>query len=205
MLALRANPHRSKAAHRRRRRVASSVRFPGQHFDAETGRNYNYFRDYEARTGRYVESDPVGVAGGISTYSYVAASPFTGSDWDAIKRVWVYEYTNFYVFDQRRLSDLRIAWPGIEIPCYVNPTLPGCSAQMGAFMRWTAEASNNCFLKNIKKNSLFLIDSPIHTYGYDLYHVGFEIEYEYGSSDACPCQLSDYMIEPYSFLGPPNP
>jgi RHS repeat-associated protein len=52
-----------------------NLRLPGQYFDAETGLNYNYFRDYEPGTGRYVESDPVGLKGGVSTYSYVASQP----------------------------------------------------------------------------------------------------------------------------------
>ena len=52
-----------------------NMRFPGQIHDAESGLNYNYFRDYEPGTGRYVESDPIGLAGGISTYGYVRANP----------------------------------------------------------------------------------------------------------------------------------
>ncbi len=36
-----------------------NLRFPGQQHDRETETNYNYFRDYEAQTGRYVQSDPV--------------------------------------------------------------------------------------------------------------------------------------------------
>lgn len=36
---------------------------PGQYFDAETGLVYNYFRDYDSATGRYVESDPLGLVG----------------------------------------------------------------------------------------------------------------------------------------------
>ncbi len=52
-----------------------NLRFPGQYYDTETGLHYNYFRDYEPGTGRYVESDPIGLAAGTSTYSYVAANP----------------------------------------------------------------------------------------------------------------------------------
>ncbi|MDF5946520.1 RHS repeat-associated core domain-containing protein [Pseudomonas aeruginosa] len=36
------------------------MRFPGQFYDAESGLHYNYFRDYDPETGRYVESDPIG-------------------------------------------------------------------------------------------------------------------------------------------------
>ncbi len=56
------------------------MRFPGQIHDAESGLNYNYFRDYEPGTGRYVESDPIGTYDGPSTYGYVQQSPLSLSD-----------------------------------------------------------------------------------------------------------------------------
>jgi RHS repeat-associated protein len=40
------------------------LRFPGQVFDRETNNHYNYFRDYDPQTGRYIESDPIGLNGG---------------------------------------------------------------------------------------------------------------------------------------------
>jgi len=52
------------------------LRFPGQVVDTEPGLRYNYFRDYDAQLGRYVESDPIGLAGGsYSTYVYVRSNP----------------------------------------------------------------------------------------------------------------------------------
>lgn len=57
-----------------------NLRFPGQYFDQETGLNYNYFRDYEPGTGRYVESDPAGLDAGPSTYAYLDNAPLSGVD-----------------------------------------------------------------------------------------------------------------------------
>ncbi|NOT88643.1 MAG: RHS repeat protein [Lysobacter sp.] len=56
------------------------MRFPGQRYDAISGLNYNYFRDYDPATGRYMESDPIGLSGGISTYGYVGGSPLNITD-----------------------------------------------------------------------------------------------------------------------------
>ncbi|HEY2344939.1 MAG TPA: RHS repeat-associated core domain-containing protein [Xanthomonadaceae bacterium] len=53
------------------------LRMPGQVYDAESGLNYNYFRDYDSASGRELESDPAGLDGGISTYGYVAGNPLS--------------------------------------------------------------------------------------------------------------------------------
>ena len=52
-----------------------NLRFPGQYYDAETGLHYNYFRDYDPSVGRYVESDPIGLDGGVNLYAYVKNGP----------------------------------------------------------------------------------------------------------------------------------
>ena len=60
--------------------VTNNLRFPGQYFDQETGSHYNYFRDYDPTVGRYNESDPIGLHGGLNTYGYASNSPTRRSD-----------------------------------------------------------------------------------------------------------------------------
>ncbi|MDH4191232.1 MAG: hypothetical protein OEW21_13640, partial [Betaproteobacteria bacterium] len=56
------------------------LRFPGQYADRETNLAYNYFRDYSAEIGRYLQFDPLGLHDGINAYVYVHLSPIKHSD-----------------------------------------------------------------------------------------------------------------------------
>ncbi len=61
--------------------ITNNLRFPGQYFDAETGLNYNYYRDYNPPIGRYIESDPVGIKRGRNhIYVYVLNNSLRGID-----------------------------------------------------------------------------------------------------------------------------
>lgn len=57
-----------------------NLRLPGQYYDSETGLFYNMARDYNPGTGRYIQSDPIGLKGGVNTYVYVGGNPVTGVD-----------------------------------------------------------------------------------------------------------------------------
>ncbi|QDU60485.1 putative deoxyribonuclease RhsB [Planctomycetes bacterium Pan216] len=50
--------------------IALPLRFPGHYHDEEIGLFYNRFRYYDPGLGRYLQSDPLGIAGGINLYAY---------------------------------------------------------------------------------------------------------------------------------------
>ncbi|MBK8962192.1 MAG: RHS repeat-associated core domain-containing protein [Candidatus Competibacter sp.] len=53
---------------------------PGQYYDTESGLHYNYMRDYDPQTGRYIQSDPVGLEGGVNSYLYTDGNPLANTD-----------------------------------------------------------------------------------------------------------------------------
>ncbi|MGJ7562325.1 RHS repeat-associated core domain-containing protein [Variovorax sp. GB1R11] len=60
--------------------VTFNLRYPGQYADEESGLSYNYFRSYDARTGRYSQPDPIGLDGGWNRFGYVSANPLANVD-----------------------------------------------------------------------------------------------------------------------------
>jgi len=102
----------------------TNLRFPGQFFDAETGLHQNWFRDYDPTIGRYVQSDPIGLSGGLDTYAYANGNP-------------------------ARYSDSRGTIPGGELTC-VEPINPVCAEsvledtlRLLALLYITVEKNNN--------------------------------------------------------------
>jgi RHS repeat-associated protein len=60
--------------------ITNNLRFPGQIYEEETGLHYNYHRYYDPKLGRYLRSDPIGLAGGINLFSYVQNNPIKYND-----------------------------------------------------------------------------------------------------------------------------
>src|SRR5579862_2530089 len=60
--------------------IDQNLRLPGQEADLETGLNHNGFRDYLPAFGRYIERDPIGLAGGLNAYVYAKNSPLSNID-----------------------------------------------------------------------------------------------------------------------------
>ncbi|EHP1023502.1 RHS domain-containing protein [Escherichia coli] len=50
--------------------VEQNLRYQGQYLDRETGLHYNLHRYYDPDVGRFMVTDPIGLAGGLNLYAY---------------------------------------------------------------------------------------------------------------------------------------
>jgi RHS repeat-associated protein len=57
-----------------------NLRLAGQYYDTESGSIYNVERVYDSTTGRYLQSDPIGLNAGLATYAYVDGNPLNSVD-----------------------------------------------------------------------------------------------------------------------------
>ncbi|MFN8091783.1 MAG: RHS repeat-associated core domain-containing protein [Vicinamibacteria bacterium] len=54
--------------------------FTGREWDPETGLYYYRARYYDLKLGRFISEDPIGLGGGINSYSYVGNQPVNATD-----------------------------------------------------------------------------------------------------------------------------
>jgi RHS repeat-associated protein len=94
------------------------LRFPGQYADKETSLFYNYYRDLDSTIGRYTESDPIGLRGGLNTFGYVDADPL--------------RFKDFFGLQQDTFVKNVAAMFNIDLPPTTPPSVPGDPAAIAA-------------------------------------------------------------------------
>jgi len=112
--------------------IVQDLRLPGQESDIPTGLYHNGFRDYAPATGRYIQSDPVGLWGGLNRYGYARGNPLvltdptgTTSFWDAVKQVQdiCAQGAGLDCSPSGELQQIVTIWTASTAP-YVPPTPP---------------------------------------------------------------------------------
>ena len=116
-----------------------NLRLPGQYFDAETGLHQNWNRDYAPGIGRYVQADPIGLAGGVNVYQYAYNDPLEYIDPSG--EIPVAPIILGYLRCVARCTARATAWDALtgEIDCWpdtLQDNVKGCAMSCANPLNW---------------------------------------------------------------------
>jgi RHS repeat-associated protein len=102
------------------------LRFPGQYFDEETGLSQNWNRDYHSSIGRYLEVDPIGLAGGLNLYIYSNGDPLRYVDPEGkVSNVVLCVAAALMIYSGKKLWDKYSCQTNCELDCTLKHSCVG--------------------------------------------------------------------------------
>ncbi|MFC1751357.1 RHS repeat-associated core domain-containing protein, partial [Pseudomonadota bacterium] len=123
-----------------------NLRFPGQYFDEETGLHYNATRDYDPQTGRYIQSDSIGLAGGLNTYAYANNNPLTYVDPEGKSAlIWTIPIVvggGFTILKFKKFNDCVEACESTNAQCEDGNTRPNLNCRNDCFWQIMGKKKN---------------------------------------------------------------
>lgn len=124
------------------------IRHAEQYFDSEVGVFYNYFRDYDPATGRYLQSDPIGLGGGLNTYGYVGGNA-----------LWAVDPTGL-IPDSVRTGCLR--YPALCADTGMMPAPPISAGAASATANLAGAAATNAVDRSWRQRDRWLVYTRCH-------------------------------------------
>jgi len=133
------------------------LRFPGQYLDQETNLAHNYFRNYNPGLGRYSESDPIGLGGGINPYAYANSNPIVRIDpyglWSTdAHNLFIYYFTSS-AFPDISTTQLNAIYAGSAFADTLQFQMPEYSYMHAmSSSRWNREEAKKMMCEFAKQN-----------------------------------------------------
>jgi RHS repeat-associated protein len=127
--------------------------YTGRELDPDTGLMHYRARFYDPQVGRFINEDPIGLAGGLNEYVYVGNRPTTGVDPLGLQEPAILDAGRRERIDPDRNALEKLMYPNGNVPAKVKQDLDrGCIGLVAAyqgmgFLYPESAPGTQCYLK----------------------------------------------------------